>query len=337
MKKLKVGVVGVGRIGRVHLHNLVRGIPEADVVAVTDPRQEQARELARQYDISAVSPDYDAMVGDSRIDAVVLCSPTSQHASQIRQAARAGKHIFCEKPIDLSLPVIQDALDEVDRYEVQFMVGFNRRFDPGFSKAKERIEAGEIGDPHLLRITSRDPGPPPPEYIAESGGLFLDMTIHDFDIARYVVSSEVVEVYANAAVLVDPRIGELGDVDTAVVTLSFENGALGLIDNSRKACYGYDQRLEVFGSRGMVQVDNHRRDSTLFSDKAGAHLAPPLNFFMDRYAEAYAIEMAAFVKALTTGSSLPVTGEDGLRAVKIALAAKKSAAERRPVSLSEIA
>jgi myo-inositol 2-dehydrogenase/D-chiro-inositol 1-dehydrogenase len=320
----------------VHIETLSLRLPEAEVVAVTDPLQEEATRIAALYDIPSVVPDYAGLLEDDRVEAVVICSPTDTHAAYIIKAAQARKQIFCEKPIDLSLEVIRNALDEVEKYGVRMMVGFNRRFDPGFKRAQRMVAAGKLGEPELLRITSRDSRPPPAGYIAGSGGMFLDMTIHDFDLARYVMGSEIIEVYARAAVLVDPEIGAQGDVDTAVITLSFASGALGVIDNSRRTCYGYDQRLEIFGSGGMVRVENCRTDTHELFNEQGTHQALPLDFFMDRYIEAYAGEMKAFVQGVTAGERLPVSGEDGLRSVAIGLAAGKSAAEHRPVEVSEI-
>ena len=216
------------------------------------------------------------------------------------------------------------------------MIGFNRRWDPNYAKVKQVVSDGKIGEPHILKITSRDPSPPPPEYIAVSGGMFLDMTIHDFDMARFVVGSEVTEVYARANVLVDPAIGQAGDVDTAVTVLYFENGAIGTIDNSRQAVYGYDQRLEVFGSEGMVEIGNDTHDTHTYINKEGSQGPLPLDFFMDRYVESYAIEMEAFIKALLNDEKVPVPGREGLISVAIGLAAKKSVNENRPVKLAEI-
>ena len=216
------------------------------------------------------------------------------------------------------------------------MVGFNRRFDPNFLRVREVIAAGKVGQPHMLRITSRDPGPPPEAYIRASGGIFLDMTIHDFDMARYLMGSEVTEVYTRAAVLVDPVFAKAGDWDTALVTLTFENGAFGSIDNSRKAVYGYDQRVEMFGSAGMVTVTNNTPDAHILADSAGIHSALPLNFFLERYAESYLREMRAFVDAVASGATVPVGGDDGFKAAVMALAAAKSARENRPVKLAEI-
>jgi myo-inositol 2-dehydrogenase/D-chiro-inositol 1-dehydrogenase len=266
----------------------------------------------------------------------VICTPTNQHYQMILDAAEAGKHIFCEKPIDLSVEKIGVINERVNHCGVRMMVGFNRRFDPNFLKVREMVREGKIGTPHLVRITSRDPAPPPETYIRASGGLFLDMTIHDFDMARYLAGSEVTEVYARAGVLVDPVFERAGDWDTAVVTLAFENGAIGTIDNSRKAVYGYDQRVEVFGSGGMVAVGNNTPDSHVYLDGTGVHSSLPLNFFMDRYTESYLREMRAFVDAVRAGAPTPVTGHDGLMAVVIGLAAAKSVRENRPVRLSEM-
>jgi len=216
------------------------------------------------------------------------------------------------------------------------MIGFNRRFDPNFLKVRQMVTDGKIGVPHILKITSRDPDPPSAEYAASSGGMFMDMTIHDFDMARYIVGSEVTEVYARASVLVDPAIGKAGDVDTAIITLTFANGAIGVIDNSRKAVYGYDQRVEIFGSKGMVSADNNYPENHRYFSSDGVHRSLPLNFFMDRYLEAYANEMKIFCEAVLDNIPIPVSGDDGIMSVAVAFAAKKSHLENRPVKISEI-
>ena len=336
MKKLKLGVIGTGRIGKVHISTLVQNVSQAEVVAIADTNPDSANEVARAFGIANVYSDYKDVINNPEVEAVVICSPTDTHAQYIVEVAKAGKHIFCEKPVDLSLKVIQGALEAVKKAGVKLMVGFNRRFDPNFLKIKQLVEEGKIGDPHILKITSRDPAPPPAEYSAVSGGMFMDMTIHDFDMARYIVGSEVTEVYTNAAVLVDPEIGKAGDVDTAVITLTFANGAIGVIDNSRKAVYGYDQRVEIFGSKGMVYADNNYPENHRYFAADGVHGSLPLNFFMERYLEAYANEMKIFCQAVINGQPLPVSGDDGLKSVAIALAAKKSYLEHRPVKLSEI-
>ena len=336
MDKLKIGVVGAGRIGKVHCEALCLRVPGAEVVAVTDPFREEAEKLAARFGIRSVPGSFEELLEADNLDAVAICSPTDTHASYIEASARAGKHVFCEKPVDQDLDVIRSVMAAVERYKVKLMVGYNRRFDPDFQKARAMVAAGEVGDVHILKITSRDPEPPPAEYAAVSGGLFLDMAIHDFDMARFITGAEVTEVFARGAVLVDKKIGEAGDIDTAAVTLTFDNGAIGLIDDSRKAVYGYDQRLEVFGSGGMVKVENKRHHQYEHFNAGGSRQSLPLDFFMDRYAEAYANEMSAFVEAVNSDSDMPVTGEDGLLSIAIGLAAKKSLAENRPVKISEI-
>jgi myo-inositol 2-dehydrogenase / D-chiro-inositol 1-dehydrogenase len=333
MKKLKLGVIGTGRIGKVHIATLVQSVPQAEVVAVADVNVAGAGEVAGGFGISEVYSSYHEVINHPDVEAVVICSPTDTHARYIIEAAEAGKHIFCEKPVDLSLEVIQGALDAVAKAGVKLMVGFNRRFDPNFAKLRQLVEEGKIGEPHILKITSRDPAPPPAEYSAVSGGMFLDMTIHDFDMARFMVGSEVTEVYTKAAVLVDPEIGKAGDVDTAVITLTFANGAIGVIDNSRKAVYGYDQRVEIFGSKGMACADNNYPENHRYFAGDGVHGSLPLNFFMERYLEAYANEMKIFCKAVIDDLPLPVSGDDGLKSVAIAMAAKKSFMEGQPVKL----
>jgi myo-inositol 2-dehydrogenase / D-chiro-inositol 1-dehydrogenase len=333
---LRFGVLGVGRIGKIHIENLVNRIPGAEVVAVSDVAAAELEAVATKFGIGRTFADYRDLLDLPDVDAVAICSPTNLHYQMIVDAVAHGKPIFCEKPIDLSLEKVQAANEQVGRRRLPMMVGFNRRFDPNFLKVREIVASGQIGRPHVLRITSRDPGPPPEQYIRASGGIFLDMTIHDFDMARYLMGSEVTEVYTRAAVLVDPMIGHAGDWDTAVITLTFENGAFASIDNSRKAVYGYDQRVEMFGSDGMATVTNNTPDSHILCDRAGIHTSLPLNFFLERYAESYVREMRAFVDAVANGTPVPVSGEDGFKAAVIAMAAAKSARENRPVKLTEI-
>ncbi len=336
MKKLKLGIIGAGRIGKVHTATLVQNVPQAVVVAIADVNLKSANELAQAFGINSVFSNYMDVINHPEVEAVVICSPTNTHAQYVVDAAKAGKHIFCEKPVDLTLEAIKKAIKAVTASNVKLMVGFNRRFDPNFLKIKQLVTEGKIGDPHILKITSRDPAPPPAEYSAVSGGMFMDMTIHDFDMARYIAGSEVTEVYSKATVLVDPEIGKAGDVDTAVITLTFANGAIGVIDNSRKAVYGYDQRVEIFGSNGMASADNNFPENHRYYGSDGVHGSLPLNFFMDRYLDAYANEMKIFCDAVINDLPVPVSGIDGLMSVAIALAAKKSASEKRPVKLSEI-
>jgi myo-inositol 2-dehydrogenase/D-chiro-inositol 1-dehydrogenase len=305
------------------------------VAALADVFPDELAAVAAKLNVGKKFADYRKLLELPEVDAVAICTPTNTHYQMILDAAAAGKHIFCEKPIDLEIEKIVKINAEVEKRGVQLMVGFNRRYDPNFLKVHDTVKAGGIGEPQILRITSRDPAPPPETYIRASGGIFLDMTIHDFDMARYLMG-DVTEVYARANVLVDPAIGKAGDWDTVMVTLTFANGALGAIDNSRKAVYGYDQRVEVFGSEGMIAVKNNTHDNHMRLDREGTHSALPLDFFMDRYAESYLKEMEAFVDAVRNQRPAPVNGNDGLMAVLIGLAAAKSVRENRPVQLTEI-
>ncbi len=336
MNKVKIGVIGAGRIGKVHVATLAQFVPDAEVVIIADANIEEAKALANKFGIKKWADNYKEVITATDVDAVVICSPTNTHTQYIIEAAENGKDIFCEKPIDLSIDLIKNAIDAVKKHNVKMMIGFNRRFDPNFLKIKEMVDEGKIGTPHILKITSRDPAPPPAEYSAVSGGMFLDMTIHDFDMAQYIVNSDVVEVYTKATVLVDPEIGKAGDVDTAIITLTFANGTIGVIDNSRKAVYGYDQRLEIFGSEGMVNVDNNYPENHRYYSKNDISGSLPLNFFMDRYTQSYMNEMITFCNLLCGKIENTVSGEAGLNAVAIAIAAKKSYLEKRPVKLDEI-
>jgi len=333
---LRFGVIGAGRIGKIHAENLALRIPGVEVGAVADVYLAAAEELAARLRIPAAYEDYHAILNDPTIAAVAVCSSTDTHAAIVIEAAQAGKHIFCEKPIDHNLARIDAALAAVQQAGVKLQIGFNRRFDPNFRKIHQMVAEGKIGAPHIVRITSRHPAPPPISYVKVSGGLFLDMTIHDFDMARYLSSSEVVEVYCAAGVLVDPGIGEAGDVDTAVITLRFANGAIGVIDNSRQAIYGYDQRVEVFGSGGMLQAHNNTPDNDVYTNADGVHSAKPLYFFLERYMESFVAEMKEFVKSIQEDTVPLVTGLDGRIPVVIGMAAGKSYKEHRPVAVSEI-
>ena len=333
---LNVGVIGAGRIGRLHATHLAGRIPLARALAVADVVEEAARRCAEEFGIPRATGDYRRVLEDRDVDAVAICSSTDSHARIIEEAAAAGKHIFCEKPIALTLPTIDRALAAVEQAGVKLQVGFNRRFDANYARVRRAVEEGEIGRPWLLHIVSRDPAPPPIDYVKVSGGLFLDMTIHDFDMARFLIGDEVEEVYATAAVMVDSAIGAAGDVDTAVVVLTFANGVIGTIDNSRQADYGYDQRVEILGSAGAVGTGNNFPNAAVVSDRHGVRRDPPLHFFMERYAESYLAEMAAFVDAVLHDRPTPVTGDDGRVPVVMGLAAAKSAAEHRPVRLSEV-
>lgn len=333
---LRFGVIGAGRIGKIHAENLATRIPGAAVAAIADVDLKAAQELAARLPGPAAEEDYHSLLSDPGIDAVAICSSTDTHAKIVVEAAEAGKHIFCEKPIDLGLDKIDAALEAVEQAGVKLQIGFNRRFDPNFRKVRIMVAEGKIGMLQIVRITSRDPAPPPLSYVKGSGGLFLDMTIHDFDMARYLSGSEVEEVYTAAGVMVDPAIGEAGDVDTAIITLRFTNGAIGTIDNSRQAIYGYDQRVEVFGSNGMIQAHNNTPDQDFYFNAEGVHSARPLYFFLERYMESFVAEMREFVQSIQENTSPPVTGIDGRIPVVIGMAAKKSYLEHRPVRLSEI-
>ena len=334
--KLRIGVIGAGRIGKLHCESIANRVGQAELTAVADISLPAAEEMGTRYNVPAYE-DYQAILNDPNVDAIAICSATDTHAQIIQEAAAANKHIFCEKPIDHNLKKIDVALAAVREAGVRFQIGFNRRFDANFRKVREMVAEGQIGEPHILRITSRDPGPPPIDYIKVSGGMFLDMTIHDFDMARYLVGSEVEEVYVAAGVMVDTAIGEAGDVDTAVITLKFANGAIGAIDNSRKAAYGYDQRVEVFGSKGMVSVANNTANAHVYSNADGVHSEKPLYFFLERYMDSFVTEMQEFVQAVLEGKTPPVVGVDGRIPVVMGMAAAKSYRENRPVKLSEIA
>ena len=336
VKAVQIGLIGAGRIGRVHAETIANRIPQANLLAVADVFLEAAQKCAADFQIPSVSEDYREILQNSEIEAVLICSSTDTHAEFIVQAAEAGKHIFCEKPIDHDLKKIDHALDVVEKAGVKLQIGFNRRFDPSFKRVRDAVAAGEIGAPHLVHITSRDPGPPPIDYIKISGGIFLDMTIHDFDMARYLIDSEVDEVFAAGAVMVDPAIGEAGDIDTAVIVLRYTNGAIGVIDNSRKAVYGYDQRVEVFGSGGGIEVSNQTPDLAVLSDADGVHASKPLHFFIERYTESYVAELQEFIESVREDKTPSVSGIDGRIPVVMGLAAWKSYRENRPVRLSEI-
>ena len=336
MKQLKIGIIGAGRIGSLHAKSIAYNVPTATVAGITDVRPEFAQKVADELGIPKVYASYKDMLADPEVEAVLVCSSTDTHADIAIEAAQAGKHIFCEKPVDLTPEKVRSVIAAVAQAGVKLQVGFNRRFDHNFANVRAMVNDGKIGDVHIIKITSRDPAPPPAEYSAVSGGMFLDMTIHDFDMARFLAGADVTEVYANATCLVDPAIGEAGDVDTAVISLKFANGAVGVIDNSRRAAYGYDQRIEVFGSKGAAVASNDTPTNVVFMGEEGVVADKPLYFFLERYMQSFRDEMLQFVDAVLNGKETPTTGEDGLNSILIALAAKKSVAEGRPVKVSEI-
>jgi myo-inositol 2-dehydrogenase/D-chiro-inositol 1-dehydrogenase len=333
---MKVGLIGAGRIGRIHAENIAHNIPRVTIARIADVAADKVRDWAAGLGISRVSADFRDVLADPEIGAVLICSSTDTHADIVMAAAEKGKHIFCEKPVDLTVAKVKKALAAAQKARVTLQVGFNRRFDHNFRRIRDQVRQGVIGDPHIVRITSRDPAPPPPEYVKVSGGIFLDMTIHDFDMARYLSGSDAVEVYARGAVLVDPAIGKAGDVDTAVVILAFQNGCIGVIDNSRRATYGYDQRVEVFGSKGALACGNDTPSSVTLSNEAGVASDKPLYFFLERYRQAFVDEMNAFFDTVIDGKPSPVGDIDGLKPLLMGFAAKKSLAEGRAVKIAEV-
>jgi len=326
-----IGLLGAGRIGWTHAVAL-SAIPGARIAAVFDPVEEAAK---RVCSLTGAKPaTVDQIMNDKSIDAVLICTPTDLHAAQIEQAARAGKAIFCEKPIDLDVQRVRDCLKVVKDTGARLMIGFNRRFDPNFAEVRARIDAGKIGEVELVQITSRDPGPPPVAYIKRSGGIFRDMMIHDFDMARFLLGEEVAEVTAQGSVLVDKEIGKAGDVDTATATLKTASGKIAVITNSRRATYGYDQRIEVHGSKGMVSATNVHNSTVELWNDAGRLIDPLLNFFMERYSDAYRIEQTKFIEALAGKKPMSPSGEDGLKALELADAALRAMESGKTVRLS---
>jgi len=334
MKPVTFGIIGAGRIGKLHADNLLNRVDGARLKAITDPFLDE--DWAASRNIPLTGKDHRILLDDPEIDAILIGSPSAEHAPQMIECAEAGKHIFCEKPIALDPEIIRNALAEVDKSGVKLQVGFNRRFDPNFAAVQQQVASGALGAPHIIRITSRDPAPPPAEYVAGSGGMFLDMTIHDFDMARFLSGSEVTEVYAYGTVLVDPEIGKAGDIDTAVISLKFANGALGIIENSRKAVYGYDQRVEVFGAKGTAMADNNTPTSMIVLNESGTIRDKPLYFFLERYKTAFVSEMQAFVDAIREDKPTLVSGKDGLVPVLIAMAAKESLKTGKPVQVVSV-
>jgi myo-inositol 2-dehydrogenase/D-chiro-inositol 1-dehydrogenase len=331
---LRVGVIGVGRIGRLHAQVLAQQVSGAAVGAVYDAREPAARDVAAELGVPAAASVEEILDGD--LDAVAICSTADTHVELMIAAARAGKAVFCEKPVSLQLPELDRALAAIEAAGVPFQIGFNRRFDPAHAAVHDAVASGAVGDPHLVRISSRDPEPPSLEYVGTSGGLFLDMTIHDFDMARYVTGSEVVEVFAQGTIRIEPSFEQAGDVDTALVTLLHEDGCLSAIDNSRATAYGYDQRVEVFGSRGMAASDNPLAHTAVVLTADGTRRPPLPYFFLERYLPSYVREWEAFVAAVQAGETPPVSVVDARAPLVIGLAAWRSLREHRPVRLSEV-
>ena len=335
MKKLKVGIIGAGRIGQVHAKSITYHIPQAEIIAISDIFVEGAKKVAEELGIENYYQDYHEILNNPEIEAVLICSSTDTHADIACEAAQAGKHIFCEKPVDLTVAKIKKVIDAVNKAGVKLQIGFNRRYDHNFAHIKALADEGKLGELQTIKITSRDPEAPPIEYVKVSGGIFLDMTVHDFDMARFI-GGEVDEVYANATVMVDKAIGEAGDVDTALVALKFKSGAIGVIDNCRRACYGYDQRLEVFGSGGQASAANDTPTNVAYINENGNVTDKPLYFFLERYMQSFTDEMNEFIDAVLNDKDTKTTVNDGLEALRLGLAAKLSVKEHRPVKLSEI-
>ena len=336
MDKIRIGIVGAGRIGNVHAESITYHIPEAEITAVSDVIGENARRLAERFGIKKTSSDWHDVVTDPEVDAVLVCSSTPTHAEITVAALKAGKHVFCEKPVHTSVEKIMEVAKTAEETGKKLQIGFNRRFDHNHRKVQALARSGALGNIEIIKITSRDPEPPSPEYAASSGGLYIDMMIHDFDMAMFLAGSDVTEVYAAGTSLVDKRIGEAGDVDTAIVTLTFANGALGVIDNSRRAAYGYDQRVEVFGSLGMAADENDGDSTVRVSTAAGVTGDKPKFFFLERYMQSFTDELRQFIRAIREDTEVPVGIRAGLMSVVLAKAAKKSLDEHRPVKISEI-
>jgi myo-inositol 2-dehydrogenase/D-chiro-inositol 1-dehydrogenase len=327
VSEIVMGVLGVGRIGRIHAENVI-GMPGVRLKAVADPFLEPEEWRGRGIEASV---DTGLVIEDEEIEAVLICSSTPTHADLMERSAQAGKHVFCEKPIDLDPERVRKTLAVTEQAGVKVQIGFNRRFDPSFAKLRQAVVDGAVGDVHLIKIVARDPAPPPIEYVRDSGGMFLDMTIHDFDMVRFLSGSEVEEVQALGAVLIDPAIGEAGDVDSAVIVMRLANGALAVIENSRKAVYGYDQRIEVFGSKGGIEAPNEVPTRVRRRAPDGVRSENPHYFFLERYRQAYIEELEAFVSCIREDGESPVGGMDGLIPLLIGIAATSSMRENRPV------
>jgi myo-inositol 2-dehydrogenase/D-chiro-inositol 1-dehydrogenase len=330
---LNVALLGAGRIAGVHATAITTN-PGSRLIAVSDINQDAAVKLATQYGAEVRTTE--AILADKSINAVLIATSTDTHSDLIERATAAGKAVLCEKPVDLSLARAIACQKATAANGQPIMIGFNRRFDPNFSALKAALDAGEIGKAELLSITSFDPAPPPVSYIKVSGGLFRDMMIHDFDMANFIMGAAPVSVSAIGSSIVDPAIGEAGDVDTAVVTLTYADGRIAVIKNSRRAVYGYDQRVELLGSEGLLQAQNMLENTVVKSTKAGVTGAKPTYFFLERYMPAYAAEWAAFVNAVNSGSALPVTLADGVAALAMAEAATLSVKTGKPVSLASV-
>lgn len=331
---LRLGIIGAGRIGKVHCESIGRYVKDAVVACVADPfMNAETEKTVKALGAENVTKDYRGILADKSIDAVLICSSTDTHAKISIEAIEAGKHVFCEKPVDHDVDKILEVKAALAKSNVKYQVGFNRRFDHNFEAVRDAIASGKIGHLDVLKICSRDPGAPPVEYIKVSGGIFLDMTIHDFDMVRFLSGDEVESVYAVGGVTVDKAIGEAGDIDTAIITMKLKGGTLAVIDNCRRATYGYDQRAEAFGALGQVAIANDCKSSAVISDANGVTAEKPLYFFLERYMQAYVKEITEFVDCIVNDKPVSVGIEDGLQAVAIGIAAKKSLETGMPVKL----
>ena len=332
---INIGIIGAGRIGRVHAKALST-LKNVQIRAIADPVAKDLKEYAKSMDIDTSYTDYHKILEDKEIQAVLICTPSDSHYSISLEALAAGKHIFCEKPVDLEIDRVKEIQKKVDASGLVYMVGFNRRFDKEFMAMKKSIESGKVGEIELVQITSRDPNPPGIAYIKPSGGIFRDMMIHDLDMSYFLTGKEVKSVYAVGDALVDPAIKKEGDIDTAVVTMELESGAVVVITNSRRTTYGYDQRAEVHGSKGCVMNGNHYANHSIFMGKEGVVTEKPLDFFLERYMDAYTLEISQFVNAIETKGKTPVSATDALRSLILAKAAMLSLKEGRKVLISEL-
>lgn len=335
---ITLGIIGAGRMAKVHIRSIVTGVSGVRLKAAADPYMTKETEVwLRGMGIEEIYLDYKQILADPQIDAVMICSSTDTHAPISMEAIAAGKHTFCEKPVDQDFTNILPIVDALAKKKhLKYQVGFNRRFDHNFRALRDTVDSGRLGDIHFLRICSRDSVTPPASYVRVSGGIFLDMMIHDIDMIRFLSKSDVEEVYAIGNVLIDQYFADEGDIDTAIVTCKLKNGAMAVIDNSRKAVYGYDQRAEIHGSKGCAEIRNDEKNTILVSTAEGVCGNGPVADTLERYIPAYAAEIASFVKAIEEDRDTEVNVNDGLQSVLIGLACKKSLLENRPVKLSEI-
>jgi len=333
-KKISVGIIGIGRIGKIHLKNLFKYFKSIKIEAISDTN-EKLEILCKKYNIKKFYKSYEDLIKDKSIDAVLICSPTNMHSKQIIFAAKHKKDIFCEKPVDLSLEKTIEVLNIINKTKVKFMIGFNRRFDPDFMKVKKMVDDGKIGKVQTIKITSRDPNPPSINYIKNSGGLFIDMTIHDFDMACYIANAEVNEVYASGNTI-NKKIKQAGDIDIALTTLKFENGIICSIDNSRKSVYGYDQRIEIFGSKGMCGISKKNNSNTFLINDKKIKKPFPKDFFILRYKDAYINEMKEFIDCLINDNIPSVGIKDAVKSIRIAIAVKNSYKENKKIDLKNL-